>query len=98
MVERLHRQLKAALMSHPDREHWVDNLPIVLLGSQSSFKPYVNACAAELVYGPTLRLPGEFLEPLVTSTTCCIGFANSSAANNLNPHASPTPHPSSTLV
>ncbi len=62
MVERLHRQLKAALMSHATREHWVDNLPIVLLDIRSSFKPDVNACAAELVYGSTIRLPGEFLE------------------------------------
>ncbi len=49
-------------MSHATREHWVDNLPIVLLGIRSSFKPDVNACAAELVYGSTIRLPGEFLE------------------------------------
>ncbi len=62
MVERLHRHLKAALMSHADGEHWVDNLPIVLLGIRATFKPDINACAAELVFGSTLRLPGEFLE------------------------------------
>ncbi len=62
MVEHLHRQLKAALMSHADGEHWVDNLPTVLLGIRSTFKPDINVCAAELVYGSTLRLPGEFLE------------------------------------
>ncbi len=56
MVERLHRQLKA------DGEHWVDNLLILLLGIRSTFKPDINPCAAELVYGSTLRLPGEFLE------------------------------------
>ncbi len=39
MAEHLHHQLKAALMSHPDSEHWVDNLPIVLIGIRSSFKP-----------------------------------------------------------
>ncbi len=44
------------------REHWVDNLPIVLLGIRSSFKPDANACAAELAYGSTFRLPGEVLE------------------------------------
>ncbi len=62
MVERLHRQVKAALMSHPDREHWVVNLPIVFLGIRSSFKPDAKACAAELVCGSTLRLFGQFLE------------------------------------
>ncbi len=49
MVEYLHRQLKAALMSHDAHEHWVDNLPIVLLGIRSSLKPDVNACAADLI-------------------------------------------------
>ncbi len=60
--ERLHSQLKTALKAHAIREHWVDDLPIVLLGIRLSFKPAVNACAAKPVYGSTLRLPGEFLE------------------------------------
>ncbi len=42
-------------MSHANREH-------VLLGIRSTVKPDINACAAKLVYGFTLRLPGEFLE------------------------------------
>ncbi len=62
VVERLHRQLKAGLMSHAAREHLGDNLPIVLLGTRSSLKPDVNACAAEHVNWSTIRLPGEFLE------------------------------------
>ncbi len=60
MVERLHRLLRAALMSHAAHEYWVDNLPIVLLGIRSFFKPNINACAAELIYGSTRRLIGEF--------------------------------------
>ncbi len=39
MVEHLHRQLKAALMSHADREHWIDNLPIVIPGIQAWLVP-----------------------------------------------------------
>ena len=31
-VERLHRQLKAALRCAPNPQHWVENLPLVLLG------------------------------------------------------------------
>ncbi len=50
MEERLHRQLKASLMSHSAREHWVEKLPIVVLGIRSSLKPEVNSCVAELVY------------------------------------------------
>ena len=35
MIERLHRQLKAALMCHAD-EHWAEVLPLVLLGIRSA--------------------------------------------------------------
>ncbi len=62
MVERLHWQLKATLMSNAARKHWVDHLPIVLLAIRPAFKLDVNACAAELVYGSTRRLPRGFLE------------------------------------
>ncbi len=71
-------------MSHAAREHWVDNLPIVLLGIRSSLKPDVNACAAELVYRSTIRLRHLVLMIL---TTFCIDL-----------RASPMPHPSSTLI
>ncbi|XP_031329662.1 uncharacterized protein LOC116164093 [Photinus pyralis] len=57
MVERLHRQLKAALMCHHS-ESW---LPIVLLGIRTAFKEDLQASIAEIVYGQTLRLPGEML-------------------------------------
>ncbi len=46
-------------MSHAAREHSVDNLPILQLGNGSPLKPDVNE---ELVYGSTIRLPGELLE------------------------------------
>ncbi len=71
-------------MSHAAREHCVDYLPIVLLGIRSSLKPDVNAYAAELVHGSTIRLHHLVL---MTLTTCCI-----------DPRASPMPHPSSTLI
>lgn len=60
LVERLHRQLKAAIMAH-DNMHWVEALPLVLLGIRSAFKEDINATTAELVYGEPLRLPGELL-------------------------------------
>lgn len=61
MIERVHRQLKAALMCHSDS--WVRALPSVLLGMRSAFKEDLKATAAELVYGEALRLPGELLVP-----------------------------------
>lgn len=59
MVERWHRSLKAAIMCHNNSE-WFDVLPTVLLGLRTSIKEDIGATAAELVYGTTLRIPGEF--------------------------------------
>ena len=58
MVERFHRQLIAALRSHPQPQHWIQALPIVLLGIRSSLKEDIGCTSAELVYGAPLRLPG----------------------------------------
>lgn len=60
MVERFHRQLKAALAAKLDRQHWVEKLPLVLLGLRSTVKEDLGFSAAEMVYGSTVRLPGEF--------------------------------------
>nr|XP_037280433.1 protein NYNRIN-like [Rhipicephalus microplus] len=59
IVERFHRHLKTSLtatMSHS----WVEALPFVLLGVRTALKADIGCCSAELVYGTTLRLPGEF--------------------------------------
>lgn len=63
MVERLHRQLKAAIKCH-ENDTWVDTLPTVLLGIRSAWKEDLQATAAEMLYGESLRLPGEFLVPI----------------------------------
>ncbi|XP_044729730.1 uncharacterized protein LOC123293080 [Chrysoperla carnea] len=61
MVERFHRVLKAALKCHAlKNKEWVDALPIVLLGIRTAVKEDLQASAAELVYGSTLRVPGDF--------------------------------------
>jgi transposase InsO family protein len=60
-VERLHRQLKAAIMAHTDK-NWIEALPLVLLGIRSAFKEDIKASASELVYGSALRLPGDFYQ------------------------------------
>uniref|UniRef100_A0ABD2WXI7 Integrase catalytic domain-containing protein n=1 Tax=Trichogramma kaykai TaxID=54128 RepID=A0ABD2WXI7_9HYME len=59
MIERLHRQLKSALIAHSNND-WVSCLPLVLLGIRSSFKEDIKSTIAELVYGESLRLPSEF--------------------------------------
>ena len=63
LVERFHRQLKAALKSHPSPGDWTVSLPMVLLGIRSAVKEDLNCTSAELVYGTTLRLPGSFFSP-----------------------------------
>nr|VZI08247.1 unnamed protein product [Spirometra erinaceieuropaei] len=63
MVERFHRQLKASLRAAADPENWKDHLPLVLLGIRSTLKPDLVCSAAELVFGSTVRLPGEMISP-----------------------------------
>ena len=66
MVERFHRQLKAALKAQTNPSAWTDSLPLVLLGIRTALKEDTRSTAAEMVYGTTLRLPGEFFNPSST--------------------------------
>ena len=66
MVERFHRQLKAALKAQPNPNDWMTTLPLILLGLRTALKQDLNSTTAEMVYGTTLRLPGEFLTPSPT--------------------------------
>lgn len=61
MVERFHRQLKASLTAASQHTEWSQALPLVLLGIRTSLKADLGHSAAELVYGTSLRLPGELL-------------------------------------
>ena len=70
MVERFHRQLKAAIRCHQLR--WTEALPLVLMGICSSWKEDLSATAAEMVYGQPLRLPGQFLTSQPTSASSSI--------------------------
>ena len=60
LVERFHRQLKTSLKATPEPTNWVSALPLVLLGIRAGLKQDIGCSTAELVYGTTLRLPGEF--------------------------------------
>lgn len=63
MVERFHRQLKASLKSCPSSVRWTYSLPLVLLGIRVALKQDLRCSTAEMVYGTTLRVPGEFFTP-----------------------------------
>ena len=60
LVERFHRQLKVSLKAYHNPTAWMDALPLVLLGVRTALKADISSTAAEMVYGTTLRLPGEF--------------------------------------
>ena len=60
MVERLHRTLKAALMTKCNTDDWVTNLPWILLGLRTTPKEGTNATAAEMTYGENIQVPGDF--------------------------------------
>ena len=62
IIERFHRQLKSSLKSYPNPTNWTAILPIILLGIHTTLKDDLQCTAAELVYGTTLRLPGEFFD------------------------------------
>ncbi|BHF74435.1 hypothetical protein SprV_0501752100 [Sparganum proliferum] len=63
MVECFHRQLKTALRAVEDAGNWSDNFPLALLVIRAALKLDLGCSAAELVFGTTLRLPGEMITP-----------------------------------
>ena len=54
IVERFHRQLKAAIMAHESLKPWTITLHAVLLGARSAVKELSGRSAAEIVYETTL--------------------------------------------
>ena len=59
LIERF-QTLKASLKTHPNAIHWIQSLPLLLLGICTTIKCDLHCTTAELVYGTTLRLPSEF--------------------------------------
>lgn len=98
LIERFHRQLKAAIMCHADSS-WSESLPLVLLGVRSAFKEDLQSSSAELLYGEPLRLPGDFFgykSNHETADSTEFAARMRSFANNLQPvptshHASSKP-------
>lgn len=61
LVERFHRTLKAAIMA-VGKKQWTSELPIIMLGLRTAYRTDFGCSVAELVYGQTLRIPGEYFE------------------------------------
>ncbi|XP_013138171.1 PREDICTED: uncharacterized protein LOC106103061 [Papilio polytes] len=94
MVERFHRQLKAALMCHGGT--WHSALPLVLLGMRTALKENLGVSTADLVYGEPLRLPGEFIapssNPYTLYTPSVTDFASELRRHMLNINPVPATH------
>ena len=56
------RQLKAAITAHQLPNPWTTTSFAVLLGVRSAVKELLGRSAAEMIYGTTLRLQGEFIQ------------------------------------
>nr|VZI50870.1 unnamed protein product [Spirometra erinaceieuropaei] len=63
MVGRFHRQLKTVLRAVDYQGSWSDNLPLAILGIRTALKSDLGCSATELLFGTTLRLPGEMIIP-----------------------------------
>ena len=44
-----------------DSVHWTEHLPLILLGIRNTVKEDLGCTPADLVFGTTLRLPGEMI-------------------------------------
>ena len=51
IIEGFHRQLKSALKAHSSPSHWIETLPLVLLGIRTALKTDLQCSAAELCMG-----------------------------------------------
>ncbi|KAK3894874.1 hypothetical protein Pcinc_001370 [Petrolisthes cinctipes] len=85
LVEHFHRQLKSSLTATAEnRADWTVTLPIVLLGIRTSVKEDIGYSSAELVYGTTLRLPGEFLSSTIDPKPCSVQDFTSSLKESMH--------------
>lgn len=61
MIERWHRTLKSSIMCRANAS-WSDELPLILLAHRNSINEDIGASSAQLVYGTSLAMPGQFFE------------------------------------
>ncbi len=63
LVERFHRHLKSSFKTQNEPNRWTESLPLIMMTIRTSIKIDLGCSAAELVFGTTLKLPGEFITP-----------------------------------
>ncbi|CAB0028406.1 unnamed protein product [Trichogramma brassicae] len=62
MIERFHRDIKAAFMCRSEAGDWLDALPTIMLGLRTRPILDIDLSPAEMLYGRALRIPGIFCE------------------------------------
>ena len=67
MIERFHRQLKSSLKAYPDSSRWTEILPLILLSIRNTVKADLACTPSQLVFGTSLRLPGQLITPASTT-------------------------------
>ena len=92
-VEHFNRCLKSSLKSSSCPDRWVDMLPLALLGIRITLKEDLRCTSAELVYGATLRLPGEFLISHDSTDLDPASYVSQLKQSMLVIRCTPTQHP-----
>ena len=95
MVERFHRSLKASLRARLHDGNWIDELPWVLLGLRTATKEDLQTSPAEMVFGDSPLLPGEFASS--GKTPFFPSFTQTSTSSPQH-HRVDTPTPLATLA
>ena len=93
LVERFHRCLKSSLKASPRPDHWVDMLPLALMGIRTMLKEDLRCTSAELVYGTTLRLPAEFVVSHDSTESDPAGYVSQLKQSMRAIRCTPTRHP-----
>ncbi|GFS99738.1 retrovirus-related Pol polyprotein from transposon opus [Trichonephila clavipes] len=56
------RTLKGAIKAH-NNIRWTESLPTVLLGLRAAIRPDISFTIEQMVYGTSIKLPGEIFDP-----------------------------------
>eukprot|EP00795_Rhopilema_esculentum_P008905 gene8905-biopygen10483 len=67
MIERFHRQLKSSIKAYSGSSRWTKILPLVLLSICNTVKADIACTPSQLIFGTSLRLPGQFITPDTSS-------------------------------
>ena len=59
LAERYIKTIKTVLTAKLDSSHWTRHLPLIILSINNMYKADLKCSSAELVFGQTLRLPGD---------------------------------------